>query len=484
MSIKAINKILKSDLFLPILNLVLIIIGGYILLLKPLFIIPAAIIITFLSIIIYKREILLPERHNPKAWIDSIFLIVVGLFFISLIKNQVIINQFGELFIDGGIKDFDRLSEGENGNEFWEEVSVFIPDTPKGARLLSFIEYIYWGISALLVFINYKLFDYETEKVKSELWFISGLIKHFEINYNWTRQAVPTIDFLALQKYYSTIDYDKNWQLSQKINLQLSIFRIEHYKERKELPDCWESNTKSCLCLAEIVIANTVFHFKHLKSKTTQNSHHLPYEKSLIVKAIAYYIHALKKNFKECESRSEKIGLISQLYKLFYFIQEHIKAPGGKESRNLSTVLKEDVFYTVTSVIIVDDHKLFRMGIKNYLSKNKSLTFIHEAENGQELIKLLNHSTADVISLGIQMPVMHGLEFLEQFNYQEEPKIVSLSFLNDPKVVIRALKLGASSYIDKSQGGEIITKAYKQVHSYGFYYSYNIREAINKLNES
>jgi tellurite resistance protein TehA-like permease len=100
---------------------VIIIIGGYILLLKPLFIIPAAIIITFLSIIIYKREILLPERHNPKAWIDSIFLIVVGLFFISLIKNQVIINQFGELFIDGGIKDFDRPSEGENGNEFWEE---------------------------------------------------------------------------------------------------------------------------------------------------------------------------------------------------------------------------------------------------------------------------------------------------------------------------------------------------------------------------
>ena len=266
--------------------------------------------------------------------------------------------------------------------------------------------------------------------------------------------------------------------------MQLYIFRIEHYKERKELPDCWESNTKSCLCLAEIVIANTVFHFKHLKSKTTQNSHHLPYEKSLIVKAIAYYIHALKKNFKECEIRSEKIGLISQLYKLFYFIQEHIKAPGGKETRNLSTVLKEDVFYTVTSVIIVDDHKLFRMGIKNYLSKNKSLTFIHEAENGQELIKLLNHSTADVISLGIQMPVMHGLEFLEQFNYQEEPKIVSLSFLNDPKVVIRALKLGASSYIDKSQGGEIITKAYKQVHSYGFYYYYNIRESINKLNES
>jgi DNA-binding NarL/FixJ family response regulator len=82
------------------------------------------------------------------------------------------------------------------------------------------------------------------------------------------------------------------------------------------------------------------------------------------------------------------------------------------------------------------------------------------------------------------MPVMDGLAFLDRFNYQEEPKIISLSFLNDPAVVLKALSLGASSYLDKSQGGDAIAKSYKHVHAYGFYYSSNIRETIKKVNES
>ena len=115
-------------------------------------------------------------------------------------------------------------------------------------------------------------------------------------------------------------------------------------------------------------------------------------------------------------------------------------------------------------------------------SDDEILSLIAQTEN--KTFKEFKQIQKELINELHKLDKNYANEFLEQFNYQEEPKIVSLSFLNDPKVVIRALKLGASSYIDKSQGGEIITKAYKQVHSYGFYYSYNIREAINKLNES
>lgn len=482
MSIKKVNKFLRSDLSFPALYFVLVILGSYILFNKPLLILPAAIFITLLSLIVYKREIMLPERDSPKAWIASCFFIMMGLIFLSFIKRQDMFNLFGELYIDGEIKNIDRLQESDVGNEYWEEVSVFIPASKKGARLLSFIEYTYWGVNAFLLFANYKLLDYESEKIKSELWFISDLSKYFENSYNWAGHAVPTYEFLALLKFYSTLNNDNNWQLKQKLNFQLSAFKIEHYKDCGKLPDCWKSQNKSCLFLAEIIIANTVVHFKPLKSKITQSNQELPYEKSLIVKAIAYYIYAIKKNFKESGSRSEKIGLISQLYKLFYFVQDHIKAPGGKQTRNLKTVINEDIFNPVTTAIIVDDHKLFRTGVKNFISQNHTVLFIKEAENGQQLAELLRNTTADVISLGIQMPVMDGLTFLGKFNYQEEPKIITLSFLNDSSVVLRALFAGTSCYIDKSQGGEAIAKAYKQVHAYGFYYSSNIRVAVEKLN--
>lgn len=484
MSIKTSNNFLKSEYFLPLIFFVLLIILSCTLFINPLFLLPTAVAFTFFSFIIYKREILLPEMHSQKAWIVSCFFIVIGCVLLMMIKSQEIINQFGELFLDGELKSFERLSEGDEGGEFWEEVTVFIPDSRKGARLLKFLKYSVFGMCIALLFVSYKLFDYESKNTKNDLWFISNLESPFYKNLNWIKHAVPTVDFIELFKYFSTLNDNKSWQVRQKINFQLSVFRMEHYMSCGELPTSWKIDNKSCLHLAEFIIANTVFHFKNSSKVITQNNHLLPYERSLIVKAIAFYIHAIKKNIKETDSRIHKNELITDLYGLFYHIQNHIKASGGKRARKLSTVLKEDVFYPVTNVILVDDHQLFRWGVKKIFENNYSVKIVNEAQNGQELFDLLNHSTSDIISLGIQMPVMDGLAFLDRFNYQEEPKIISLSFLNDPSVVLKALSLGASSYLDKSQGGDAIAKSYKHVHAYGFYYSSNIRETIKKVNES
>ncbi|MBK8808705.1 MAG: response regulator transcription factor [Bacteroidales bacterium] len=94
------------------------------------------------------------------------------------------------------------------------------------------------------------------------------------------------------------------------------------------------------------------------------------------------------------------------------------------------------------------------MGCKKLFENNYSVKIVNEAQNGQELFDLLNHSTSDIISLGIQMPVVDGLAFLDRFNYQEEPKIISLSFFKLPLCRTSWLSFRASSYLDKSEGGE------------------------------
>lgn len=483
MTWKELIKSNNSDLITLVFYSFLLLVFAIVLYKYPVISFPAILLLTIGSTLIYKREMLIPEKETQKAWIAAFFFLVIAVFFIMIFRRQEIINAFGSFFIDGQLKDIEKMNEGPEGAEFVEEVTAFIPDTKKGVRLLNYFEYSIWIIGAVCIFINYKLLDYESEKTKPDFWFISILLSHFDDKFSWTKQAVPSKDFEYLLKYQSLINEEKNWALKQKINFQLTVFRTEYYKEVGNLPESWELKNEACLALAEAVTANTVFYFRNKKRKVTQSNKDLQYEKELIVKSIAYYINAIQSNEKVIENKVQKNYLLSGLFNLFYFVQDYIKFPLGKETRKLNTVLREDLLYKESKIIIAEDMKLFRNGIKTYLEKNNSIKFVSEAENGQELLELLKTKSADVISLNIQMPVMDGFAFMESYPLHEDPKIAMLSFLNAPKIVLKALSLGASSYLCKSQGGDTIAEMYKRVHAYGFYYSEDICEAISKFNQ-
>lgn len=483
MTRKELIKSNNSDLITLVFYSFLLLVFALILYKYPVVSFPAILLLTIGSTLIYKREVLIPEKETQKAWIAAFFFVVIAVFFIMVFRRQEIINAFGSFFIDGQLKNIEKMNEGPEGGEFLEEVTAFIPDSKKGVRLLKYFEYSLWIIGAVCIFINYKLLDYESEKTKTDFWFISVLISHFDDKFGWTKQAVPTKDFEYLLKYQSLINEEKNWALKQKINFQLTVFRTDHYKGAGGLPDSWEISNKACLTLAEAIVSDTVYHFRNNTRKIIQNNKHLPYEKELIVKSIAYYINAIRRNEKVIENKVQKNYLLSGLFNLFYFVQDYIKFPMGKETRKLNTILREDLLYKESKIIIAEDMKLFRNGIKTYLEKFDSIKIVSEAENGQELLELLKNKSADVISLNIQMPVMDGFTFMESYPLHEDPKIAILSFLDAPKIVLKALSLGASSYLCKSQGGDTIAKMYKQVHAYGFYYSADMHEAIKMFNE-
>lgn len=115
-------------------------------------------------------------------------------------------------------------------------------------------------------------------------------------------------------------------------------------------------------------------------------------------------------------------------------------------------------------VIITDDHKIVRDGIKSILADVKELEIVAEAGNGQELIQLLTHLSADVILMDLNMPYMDGLE-TTQYVKERFPtiQVLALSMQDQESYVRQILNAGASGYIPKSSNKEELIFAIKTV---------------------
>ncbi len=115
-------------------------------------------------------------------------------------------------------------------------------------------------------------------------------------------------------------------------------------------------------------------------------------------------------------------------------------------------------------VLLVDDHKLVRDGIKWMLVNEPSIEVVGEASNGAELFDLLADLTVDVVLLDIRMPGMSGLEIMAKFNEQPDPpRVLMLSMYDEPGLVQQAVTLGASGYLKKSAGRDELLRAIQVV---------------------
>ncbi|HLR55359.1 MAG TPA: response regulator transcription factor [Actinomycetales bacterium] len=96
-------------------------------------------------------------------------------------------------------------------------------------------------------------------------------------------------------------------------------------------------------------------------------------------------------------------------------------------------------------VLIVDDNKLIRMGLRVSLETQNDVSEIFEAENGQDAIETASKGAVDITILDVSMPVMGGLEALEAL-VQHCP-VVMLTNEDDGAIVAEAMQKGASGYI-------------------------------------
>jgi DNA-binding NarL/FixJ family response regulator len=104
-------------------------------------------------------------------------------------------------------------------------------------------------------------------------------------------------------------------------------------------------------------------------------------------------------------------------------------------------------------LIITDDHKIMRDGLKALLQDQDYVRVVGEAASGSELIQLLRDVHADIVLMDISMPGMDGFDTAAHV-LQHYPglKVVVLSMLSHEKYVNRMMDLGASGYILKNAG--------------------------------
>ena len=118
------------------------------------------------------------------------------------------------------------------------------------------------------------------------------------------------------------------------------------------------------------------------------------------------------------------------------------------------------------NVILADDQKLVREGLKMLLSLDTDINVTAEAENGEQLIHLLNISLPDVILMDVRMPVMNGVEATGIIKkLYPKVKIIILTTFNEDEYIFNGIKNGADGYILKDAGSDDIIKAIKTTYN-------------------
>jgi two-component system nitrate/nitrite response regulator NarL len=136
---------------------------------------------------------------------------------------------------------------------------------------------------------------------------------------------------------------------------------------------------------------------------------------------------------------------------------------------------------SMIKVLLVDDHPLFREGLKHRLSLDEEIEVASEAENGKQALELIKHNKFDIILMDINMPEMDGMYVLELIKEQGiDCKVLMLSMHDNKEYILGAMRHGADGYILKDVPGKEVIEAIKKVISGKHYFSSEVTEILSK----
>jgi len=132
-------------------------------------------------------------------------------------------------------------------------------------------------------------------------------------------------------------------------------------------------------------------------------------------------------------------------------------------------------------VFLVDDHNLFREGLKFLLSNNELITEIYEAENGQDLLTLAQKVKPDIVFMDIEMPIMNGIDATKGILLlYPEVKVIALSMHANENYYSEMIDAGAKGFLLKNSKFDDVQKAIIDVNEGKNYFSPEILDAIIK----
>ena len=123
-----------------------------------------------------------------------------------------------------------------------------------------------------------------------------------------------------------------------------------------------------------------------------------------------------------------------------------------------------------TKIVIIDDHQLFREGVKRILEFEKTFQVAAEGNDGCEALQLVEEHHPDVVLMDINMPETNGIDATRQLvEKYPDSKVIILSIHDDENYVTHALKTGACGYLLKEMDADALIEAVKVVAAGGSY---------------
>lgn len=131
------------------------------------------------------------------------------------------------------------------------------------------------------------------------------------------------------------------------------------------------------------------------------------------------------------------------------------------------------------NLIIVDDHMIFRQGLKSLLTIENIANVIGEASNGTVFIELLSHLKPDLVLMDIDMPQMNGMEATRKaLELMPNLKIIAFTMFSDEEYYYKMIELGVKGFILKSSGINELEKAIQEVMMGESYFSIELLRKI------
>ncbi|MEL7268724.1 MAG: response regulator transcription factor [Bacteroidota bacterium] len=137
------------------------------------------------------------------------------------------------------------------------------------------------------------------------------------------------------------------------------------------------------------------------------------------------------------------------------------------------------------TVAIAEDHQALIDGIKSYIKYEEDIKIIGQANNGEELLKLVRLKQPKVVLCDIRMPKLDGIEatktILEELPYT---KVIAFTMFDQEEAVQQMLAAGAYGYILKNSSLEVVLEAIREVASGKTYYDKKIHQPNAEKNST
>ncbi len=124
------------------------------------------------------------------------------------------------------------------------------------------------------------------------------------------------------------------------------------------------------------------------------------------------------------------------------------------------------------SVLLVDDHKIVRQGLRALLSQAEDIEVVGEAENGRQAVQMAAKMGPNIVVMDVVMPLLNGLEGTRQvLKNVPSAKVLVLSSYSDDDYVEQLTEVGASGYLTKQTAADDLLLAIREVQKGNAFFS-------------